>query len=98
MKLEADDLTQIKEIVTGVVSESQERLAQMIAKEVLGIREELAKMRQEEPTLTSEFAAMKIDHETLRRRVHSIETGISEDWEAMKGVERRIERLEAHVG
>ena len=97
MKLEADDLTQIKEIVTGVVSESQERLAQMIAKEVLGIREELARLRQEEP-LTSELAAIKIDHETLRRRVHSIETGISEDWEAMKGVERRIQRLEAHVG
>ena len=97
MKLEADDLTQIREIVMGVVSESQERLARMIAKEVLAIRDELARMRQDEPSLASEIADIKLDYESLRESVHALEAGALSTRAAVERVERRMETLEAQV-
>jgi len=97
MKLEADDLTQIREIVMGVVSESQERLARMIAKEVLAIRDELARMRQEEPSLISGVADIKLGYEALRESVHTLEAEVLESRDAVEKVDRRMETLEARV-
>ena len=81
----------------GVVSESQERLARMIAKEVLAIRDELARMRQEEPTLASEVANVKLGYETLRESVHALAAGALETRDAVERVERRVETLETQV-
>ena len=78
MSLGESDFLKIREIVQEIVDESQERLARMIVKELLDIRDELSKIRQGKPELRLEISEVKLDQEVLKVRIQNIELGMVE--------------------
>jgi chromosome segregation ATPase len=92
MALEENDFSKIRKIVQEIVDESQEKLARMIAKELLGIRDELSKARREKPEFRSEMTNVRLDQEVLKARIQNIELNLVEH---RKDTDRVVDRLES---
>lgn len=97
MSLDESDFSKIRGIIQEIVNESQERLARMIAKELLGIRDELSKIRQGKPELRSEISGVKLDQEVLRARIQNIELGLVEHRKDSCLVTDRLESVEREL-
>lgn len=94
MSLEESDFSRIRGVVQEIVDESQEKLARMIAKELLCIRDELSKIRQGKPELRSEISGVKLDQEILKARIQNIELGMAEHRKDSGSVVERLEAIE----
>jgi len=97
MALEENDFSRIRKIVQEIVDESQEKLARMIAKELLGIRDEISKIRREKPELRSEITDVRLDQEVLKARIQNIELNLVEHRKDAGRVAERIESLEREI-
>lgn len=97
MALDNEDLTHVREILLEVVEHSQEKLARMIAKEFLGVREELTRAKQERSDVRSSLSELKLDYEFLKRRLQNIEIGVAENRKEHIELAKRINYVEGEL-
>ena len=110
MTLDKEDFKEIRRISMETATKSQEALAEMIARQLLGIRQQFQEIQQQLHTLREHFeeglAELKVELDLTRRRLEELESShlekvgrlegeIRDAHKKLSGLETRVLRLEA---